>query len=225
MDNLAKKRAAELAIEDNMKKNKSTQIHYDRFKQTEKNLLEKIAILKSNGRDKSRVKEEQEKLDEVQKRRERFEKLLKQNSNNNSTNRQNNFDKQAKELIIKEANIIVATLNYTGNSLFDCLTNQIGIVVIDEAAQCIEVDSLIPLRFGCNKIVLVGDPEQLPATVKNQRAQENGLGQSLFERIYLHFKYDDNNPIRMLYVQYRMHKDICIFPSKRFYKGKLTTDE
>jgi senataxin len=225
LDILAKKRAAELALEDNMKKNESTRTHYERIKQTEKNLIDKIALLKSNGNEKTRIKDEQEKLDEVKKRRERFEKLLKQNSNSSSTSRQNNYEKQAKELIIKEANIIVATLNYTGNSLFDCLNKQVGVVVIDEAAQCIEVDSLIPLRFGCNKIVLVGDPEQLPATVKNQRAQENGLAQSLFERIYIHFKYDDNNPIRMLYVQYRMHKDICTFPSKRFYKGKLTTDE
>ena len=34
-----------------------------------------------------------------------------------------------------------------------------------KASQCLEVDCLIPLRFGCKKIILVGDPEQLPATV------------------------------------------------------------
>ena len=34
-----------------------------------------------------------------------------------------------------------------------------------KASQCLEVDCLIPLRFGCNKFILVGDPEQLPATV------------------------------------------------------------
>ena len=56
-------------------------------------------------------------------------------------------------------------------------------VILDEA-EGLELDCLIPLRFGCNRMILVGDPEQLPATVLSKRAQENGLAQSLFDRIY-----------------------------------------
>jgi senataxin len=51
-----------------------------------------------------------------------------------------------------------------------------------------------------------------------------GFNQSLFERVYQCFKFYDDNPINMLSIQYRMHPDICVFPSKRFYKGKLITD-
>jgi len=41
-------------------------------------------------------------------------------------------------------------------------------MVIDEAAQAIELSSLIPLKYGCSKCVMVGDPQQLPPTVISQ---------------------------------------------------------
>ena len=84
---------------------------------------------------------------------------------------------------------------------------------------------MIPLRFGCNKFIQVGDPEQLPATVLSKLAQDCNLGQSLFERIYQKFRFENNNPIKMLYLQYRMHSEICLFPSNNFYRGKLKTNE
>jgi len=34
-----------------------------------------------------------------------------------------------------------------------------------QACQCTEMDNLIPLQYGATKLVLVGDPEQLPPTV------------------------------------------------------------
>jgi len=37
--------------------------------------------------------------------------------------------------------------------------------IVDEASQCTEPESLTPLILGINKLVMVGDPEQLPATV------------------------------------------------------------
>lgn len=75
----------------------------------------------------------------------------------------------------------ISTLNYVGNSIFDTFSpfdsnNQINKIqkkpstnlstlfnclIIDEAGQCIEIDNYIPLRLGMNRIVLVGDPEQL----------------------------------------------------------------
>ena len=132
----------------------------------------------------------------------------------------------------------ISTLNYVGNSIFDsfspfdinnqsnktekskklpssALSTLFNCLIIDEAGQCIEIDNYIPLRLGMNRIILVGDPEQLyvsyslffilshklfssPATVLSRRALEAGLNQSLFERLYKLFKYDLNNPIRML---------------------------
>ena len=104
-----------------------------------------------------------------------------------------------------------------------------------------ECESLIPLRFECNKVILVGDPQQLPATIIShviffhtlletifhisfKKAQVMGLKKSLFQRVNQCFKFDDYNPIQMLLLQYRMHPEICNFPSKLFYKRKLITD-
>ena len=171
-----------------------------------------------------------------------------------SITEQKKLEQQAREEVVRSADIIICTLNYSGNAVLDCLTEEknngkcpISAIIIDEvnidastndennflfhfffifkAAQCLEVDFLIPLRFGCTKFIQVGDPEQLPATVLAKRASSYGLGQSFFERIYQGFRFSDKNPIKMLYVQYRMHEAICRFPSKTFYKGKLKTDE
>lgn len=61
-----------------------------------------------------------------------------------------------------------------------------------QAAQCTELDVLIPLKYMCSKLVLVGDPLQLPAVVKSQEAAKYGFRQSLFERFYKHF-HDSTN--------------------------------
>lgn len=33
------------------------------------------------------------------------------------------------------------------------------------ALQAVELATLIPLRLGCRRLILVGDPKQLPATI------------------------------------------------------------
>ena len=43
-------------------------------------------------------------------------------------------------------------------------------MLIDEAAQAVEASTLIPLKYGCRRLILIGDPEQLPATVFSQAA-------------------------------------------------------
>lgn len=47
-------------------------------------------------------------------------------------------------------------------------TTPFEVLVVDEAAQSVEVSTIIPLRLGCKHCVLVGDPNQLPATVFSQ---------------------------------------------------------
>lgn len=82
--------------------------------------------------------------------------------------------------------------------LFDSL-------IVDEAAQAIEPATLVPFRLlkPSARIVLVGDPKQLPPTVLSGRANKKGLGQSMFER----FSKADY-PVTMLTHQYRMHPRI-----------------
>lgn len=88
-----------------------------------------------------------------------------------------------------------------------------------------EADLLIPLRFRCQKIMLVGDPKQLPPTVLSIAGKNNNLRQSLFCRLYSLFKQNTSktSPITMLTTQYRMHSEICQFPNHKFYDRCLTT--
>ncbi|XP_030584447.1 helicase with zinc finger domain 2 isoform X2 [Archocentrus centrarchus] len=94
-------------------------------------------------------------------------------------------------------------------------------ILIDECAMATEPQALIPLV--CNKpekIVLIGDHKQLRPIVKNEHVRKLGMAKSLFERYYTIHK----NRAIMLDIQYRMHEDICEFPSKEFYDEKLKTD-
>lgn len=63
---------------------------------------------------------------------------------------------------------------------------------------------------------MVGDPQQLPPTVRCQQAQRLGLGTSLFERV----QAMGLKPL-LLDTQYRMHPALAEFPSARFYGGLL----
>lgn len=65
-------------------------------------------------------------------------------------------------------------------------------------------------------IVMVGDPQQLPPTVRCQEAQRLGLGYSLFERV----QAMGLKPL-LLDTQYRMHPKLAEFPSAKFYSGLL----
>lgn len=66
------------------------------------------------------------------------------------------------------------------------------------------------------RVVLVGDPQQLPATVLSQRGKDLLFERSLFERLQT-----AGCPVHMLQVQYRMHPHIREFPSKHFYENQL----
>ncbi|CAG8500553.1 4301_t:CDS:2 [Racocetra fulgida] len=92
---------------------------------------------------------------------------------------------------LNDADIICATLTGSGHDILADITFQA--VIIDEAAQAIELTSLIPMKFNPSWCVLVGDSNQLPPTVL----------------------------IHMLKMQYRMHPEICRFPSKLFYDCEL----
>lgn len=63
--------------------------------------------------------------------------------------------------IMDQGQIICATLSGAGHEMLKNLNIEFDTVVIDEAAQSIELSALIPLKYGCTKCILVGDPKQL----------------------------------------------------------------
>ncbi|XP_020624429.1 helicase with zinc finger domain 2-like [Orbicella faveolata] len=94
--------------------------------------------------------------------------------------------------------------------------NNVMQCIVDECGMCMEPETLIPIVYSkAQQVVLIGDHMQLQPIVKNRLARSLGLRISMFER------FSDN--AFMLEEQYRMHPDICEFPSQHFYGGKLVT--
>ncbi|CAE6135334.1 unnamed protein product [Arabidopsis arenosa] len=100
-------------------------------------------------------------------------------------------------------------------------TGSIDLLVVDEAAQLKECESVAALKLqGLHHAVLIGDELQLPAMVQSEVCERAKFGRSLFERLVLigHKKH-------LLNVQYRMHPSISLFPNMEFYDGNISDAE
>ena len=124
---------------------------------------------------------------------------------------------KAQQEVLDGAHVLCATLSGSGHDMFQKLNVEFETVIIDEAAQSVELSALIPLKYGCSKCILVGDPKQLPPTVLSREAARFQYEQSLFVRM----QENHPNDVHLLDTQYRMHPDISQFPCKAFYGGKL----
>ncbi|CAG9318521.1 unnamed protein product [Blepharisma stoltei] len=118
--------------------------------------------------------------------------------------------------IRNKANIILCTLSGAGS---EALQQGISFdyVIVDEACQCIELSCIIPFQYGAKHAVLVGDPNQLPATIFSKSAVDHNYDRSLFERLC----FNGAIQCHFLSIQYRMNKEICDFPNKFFYNERL----
>jgi senataxin len=58
--------------------------------------------------------------------------------------------------ILSEADVICATLSGSGHDYMAQVPFDFETVIIDEAAQSVELSSLIPLKYGCQRCILVG---------------------------------------------------------------------
>ncbi|KAK9239547.1 SEN1 N terminal-domain-containing protein [Lipomyces kononenkoae] len=119
--------------------------------------------------------------------------------------------------ILTNAEVMCATLSGAGHDLLASLSMTFETVIIDEAAQCVELSALIPLKYGCIRCAMVGDPNQLPPTVLSQTASKFRYEQSLFVRMQRNFP----SSVHLLSIQYRMHPQISQFPSAQFYDSRL----
>ncbi|KAI4137322.1 MAG: hypothetical protein LQ341_005190, partial [Variospora aurantia] len=121
---------------------------------------------------------------------------------------------------IKQCRLIFTTCIGAGLGLLR--SERFDTVIIDEASQQVEPQSLVPLVKGCKKAILVGDHVQLRATV-HPHSQVLGFDVSLFERLYSASSSEGGPQKVMLDTQYRMHQSICAFSSAEFYNGRLRT--
>ncbi|MEN9640588.1 MAG: hypothetical protein RLZZ262_2457, partial [Bacteroidota bacterium] len=130
------------------------------------------------------------------------------------------LSKEARELedylvnkVLDHAQVIATTLigsasGYLQDMRFDA-------VVIDEAGQGIEAAAWVPM-LKAEKVIMAGDPFQLPPTVKSQEAARLGLTKTLLEKAI-----ERHERISLLKVQYRMHQDIMAYSNLKFYNNAL----
>ena len=116
--------------------------------------------------------------------------------------------------LIEECNVICCTCITSCLPILDKFTFQH--VIIDEATQSLEPETVQSFLKGTTHIVLVGDIMQLGAVVKSRTALELGLDVSFIERM-LH----NEIPRQFLSVQYRMHPKIAEFSNTNFYQNRL----
>jgi superfamily I DNA and/or RNA helicase len=116
--------------------------------------------------------------------------------------------------ILTSAQAITCTLVGAANPVLE--RYRFRTCVIDEAAQALEPATWIPIAKA-SRVVLAGDPFQLPPTVKNPEAARGGLAVTLIERCLQLFP----DRVNLLTVQYRMHRAIMGFSNRYFYGGAL----
>ncbi|KAM0736268.1 putative helicase senataxin [Formica fusca] len=183
----------------------------------------KIELTSCQNKDEEKKKELNRKLVETSTRHE----ILKRGKPINEFNAKDRakYQRVSENIILDGADIIACTLSscYTNQmeSNFGGYKGRISVCIVDEATQSCEAETLIPLMLGVRTLVLVGDPNQLPATILSQQAKKLGLDQSVFSRIQNAFAMQQKNPIIMLNMQYRMDYAISYWPNKYFYDGRL----
>ncbi|KAL8492804.1 hypothetical protein ACS0TY_024120 [Phlomoides rotata] len=118
--------------------------------------------------------------------------------------------------VLKNADVVLTTLTGALSKKLEGFS--FDLVIIDEAAQALEIACWISLLKG-SRCILAGDHLQLPPTIQSGEAETKGLGRTLFERLADLYGED---VMSMLTVQYRMHELIMNWSSKELYHGKIT---
>ncbi|KAJ0399921.1 hypothetical protein ATCC90586_000107 [Pythium insidiosum] len=128
--------------------------------------------------------------------------------------------RQREQRVVREllahSDVVFATNVGAASKLLRDLT--FDLVVIDEAAQALELSCWIPMRKA-PRCVLAGDHHQLPPTIKSKAAAAQGLEITLFDR--LSRREETKCVVRMLDTQYRMHEHISDWSSRAMYGGAL----
>jgi hypothetical protein len=127
----------------------------------------------------------------------------------------NSIRQQVETHLLDATHIVTTTLGTAGNRSLESAA-KFEVVVIDECAQSVEPSTLAGLQLGSSHAILVGDPQQLPATIFNLSGRNSKYDRSLFQRLE-----EAGHDVHLLDTQYRMHPAISEFPRRIFYDGQL----
>ena len=116
--------------------------------------------------------------------------------------------------LFNEARVVSCTLIGSAYRLME--RRRFSTLFIDEAAQALEPACWAAI-LKADRVVMSGDHQQLPPTVKNIQAARGGLTDTLMQKVVgLHPQC-----VTLLTVQYRMNQDIMSFSSRWFYHSRL----
>lgn len=118
------------------------------------------------------------------------------------------------ESLFAQARVIASTLVSSNHRVL--VRKKFSTLFIDEAAQAMEAACWIAIRKA-SRVILAGDHQQLPPTVKCLEAARGGLSETLMEKIVRR----KPEAVTLLSVQYRMNEEIMRFSSEWFYQGRL----
>lgn len=128
-----------------------------------------------------------------------------------------------------------ATSTLSTRPNFRCAAGSIDLVVIDEASQC-GLAQILPLAYRAKRLVIVGDPKQLPPVVTADPGQLRWLAEEAGavhqELAAVNHTYGEDSAFSafarrfrpeplLLDEHYRCHPDIIRFCNKEFYDNKL----
>ena len=135
--------------------------------------------------------------------------------------RRQKLQQRATELEIKinadlfdQARVVSCTLIGSAYRLME--RRRFSTLFIDEAAQALEPACWAAI-LKADRVIMSGDHQQLPPTVKSLEAVKGGLADTLMQKLVeLHPRC-----VTLLTTQYRMNEDIMSFSSRWFYHGRL----
>ncbi len=148
---------------------------------------------------------------------ERMQRNLLLKEAKNSVKDAVDLENAAIEQMIANTRVITCTLVGADHRHLQGLA--FGTVIIDEAAQALEPATWIPISKA-KRVVLAGDPFQLPPTVKSEEAKKAGLEMTLMEKC---LSLPDH--VKLLDTQYRMNEKIMGFSNQYFYANALKADD
>jgi len=128
-----------------------------------------------------------------------------------------NIELGIRQSLFLEARVIACTLTGSANRVL--AGKRFSTLFIDEAGQALEAACWIALRRA-DRIILAGDHQQLPPTVKSLEAMKGGLDRTMMQ----HLAETRPECVTLLKVQYRMNDAIMRFSSDWFYGGQLESD-
>ena len=129
-------------------------------------------------------------------------------------NRETELEIKINADLFEQARVVSCTLIGSAYRIME--RRRFSTLFIDEAAQALEPACWAAV-LRADRVVMGGDHQQLPPTVKSLAAAKGGLADTMMQKVVSLWP----RAVSLLTVQYRMNEAIMAFPSRWFYHNRL----